>query len=155
MQITIDSKKVELKTLTDFITAFTNAKPGFKVEMREVYMLETDNPMTAAILQTVFGGNGLLVNKEVTKAKNLGDSSRRGSRERLEAALTKKKTRVDLRYKLLTGEQAGILVTPGTVGILLKMHRLKVGDRLMHPVKGEFEVVSGEQDKLELQAVPA
>jgi hypothetical protein len=79
-----------------------------------------DDEKSAAILQTVFGGNGT---KPVVKPK----------------AQKEKKPRKK-GYKVLDGEFAGQEFTGASIAKMLKTGKIRIGANLIHSRKGRFQV---------------
>ena len=147
MKIEIDFNKVEQDTLAEFIEALKNARPGCRIELREVYVLEVDDMKAASILQSLFGGNG---HQEVEEDRGPRTEDRGQSKEdgtgRREAGKKSNRPHSPSLFTILTGPRAGEKIEGAALRQDLKHHRLEPGDRISHPQKGEKIIVRDTSD---------
>jgi hypothetical protein len=115
MRIEIDMANVKEDSLTEFIVSLENVIPGCKVEIREVFYLDVDDPKAAAILQSLFGG-------------------------KVEKKEGEKKHRKHFHYTVLTGPLVGREITPQTFKKMFKNGEIAAGTVVKHPTMGELVV---------------
>jgi hypothetical protein len=148
MKVTIDFKNVQEDTLTEVIIALEHAR-GCQIDCQQSYVLDCPDQTAAAILQTLFGGNGtqpIATNKKVEKKK---------LEKKPKKVKAEKKHRTDVRYEILSGPLFGKLLTGGALGGMLKAGNLAAGTALSHPERGKLIVVTNGAGIYTLQAVQA
>jgi hypothetical protein len=138
MKVTIDRKNVQEDTLAEVIIALEHAVPGCAIEMQEIYNLEISNATVAAILQTLFGGNGYSETVPAGKATK---------------AAREKKSRNDAQYEVMSGPFVGRQLKGAGLAKMIKTGKLYDGTKLRHPTKGNLVLIHDGQGGLRM--VPA
>lgn len=129
-KIIIKQENVDDSTLDDFIQALEKAT-GCTIKWSTVYELEVDDPKAAAILQTVFSGNGEVKKKKVVKeAKTKGGKAGRV---------------VKNKWQVLNGEHhVGEELVTQQVNKMAKSGELSAGSQLIHPKLGMRFISNGK-----------
>lgn len=138
-KIVLRQENVDEGTLDNFIRALEEAT-GCVIKWSQVYELEVDDPMAAAILETVFGGNG---GKAQAKSRDLGGAKHVKSKE-ARAKGGKAGRVVSNKWTVLNGLHAGEVLVTQKVNKMARSGELHAGTELSHPKLGVRFVSNGE-----------
>jgi hypothetical protein len=133
-KIVLDANNFDRMILDDFIQALEKAT-GSHVITKAVIEVTCDDPKAAAIIQTVFGGNGQVAIARQQKEKKTENTEKPAGM----------KTRIDIPYKVLDGPQAGMKVKGGPLSRMIKAGSLGANTHLQHPDKGLFIITPNRQ----------
>jgi hypothetical protein len=128
-KITVRQENVDEYVLDDLIQALEKAT-GCKIKWSTVYEIETEDPKVAAILQTVFSGNGDAKKPEAKAAK---EAKKGGKAGRV----------VSNKWTVMTGPLAGEVLVTQKVNRMAASGELHTGDQVRHPKLGDRFVSNG------------
>ena len=125
MRIEIDMNAVNQDTLVDFCNNLQELT-GCHIEIKELYILEVDDPKVAAVLQTLCGGNNHRPVETGMKTKK--EKHGKASRQKI-------------YYTIIDGPRAGQKLIGTSIAKVIKAGNLSVGTKVNHPKKGMLQVV--------------